>query len=362
MHGQELNEQERELLVRDGYVVIKNAVPYETIQRAKALIQADLPEHTRRLLAPPELATHADVLGLFNKSCVADLLRREMGPYPDVVSCQIAVTPGLDDLGGSPGTHVDGSWSGEIPSRGEDIDPARGRPVDAAKYFGSNDDVRGANDGQLWIDPERKISIGSYSALVGVALNDQLEPGSGQLGVLKGMHEQVEAHFRKQRDSGGVIGPEGLDWPRIMTTTNGRTFCNGLPHPIRREAKARAAAAGIVATQSWPWPELTPVCLAAGDAVVALHSCPHTPTPNLSTRPRMNVYFRIRRRRENNPHEGSRRVGHGVSDHPDRGYFGQFLEYPDNYDPWATSIEKLCDHWSEWDNLQSTVARIRGVN
>lgn len=163
--------------------------------------------------------------------------------------------------------------------------------------FGDHDDLRGSNDGLLWQDPERRISLGSYTALVGVALNDQVQPGNGQFAVLQGMHEEVEA-------------------PAI---------------------------------EGWPWRELTPVLLGAGDAVIALHSCSHTATPNFGPNPRMNVYFRIRRRREGNPHEGSRRVGHGVSDHPDRGYFGQFLEYPESYDPWTTSIDKLCNHWSEWD-------------
>ena len=62
--------------------------------------------------------------------------------------------------------------------------------------------------------------------------------------------------------------------------------------------------------------------------------------------------FRIRCWREGNPHEGTRRIGHGVSDHPDRGYYGQFLDYPPTYDPWKTSVDKLCDHRSEWDGMR----------
>ncbi|MDA0789922.1 MAG: hypothetical protein O2780_10745 [Proteobacteria bacterium] len=69
----------------------------------------------------------------------------------------------------------------------------------------------------------------------------------------------------------------------------------------------------------------------------------------------MNIYFRIRRLREGNPNEGSRRRAHGVSDHPDRGYFGQYLEYPEGYDHIGISIDKLCDHWSEWDGMQDLV-------
>ena len=229
-----------------------------------------------------------------------------------------------------------------------------GRPIDAARYFGENDDRRGTNDGQLWIDPDRRISIGSYTALVGVCLNNQMEPGNGQFGVLKGMHEDVEAVFRAQRDRGTVIGPEGYDWPRMKISHTGQPFMNGLPDSVRQKAKKRSEASAPI--ENWPWKELTPVLMNQGDAVIAMHSCPHTATPNLGPNARMNVYFRIRRRREGNPHEGSRRLGHGVSDHPDRGYFGQFLEYPSNYNPWETSIDKLCDHWQEWDGMQSLVS------
>ncbi len=342
-----LTPEQRQDLVRDGFVIVRGAVAPDRVVQARERILAGMPPTERRLLAPAELATHPEVVGLFRESRLASLLRGEMGPYPDVVSCQIAVTPGFDVLGGKPAAHVDGSWSGPIPARAQDIEPDRGRPRDAARWFGEDDDVRGTNDGLLWQDPDRRISLGSYTALVGVALNDQLEPGNGQFAVLGGMHEEVEAAFRVQRDSGGVIGPEGHGWPRIRIDEDGRPVLNGLPATVR--ARAWEAAGAASSTQSWPWPELTPVLLAAGDAVIALHSCPHTATPNHGPDPRMNVYFRIRRLREGNPHEGTRRVGHGVSDHPDRGYYGQFLEYPSSYDPWKTSVDKLCDHWSEWD-------------
>ena len=229
-----------------------------------------------------------------------------------------------------------------------------GRPLDPVPYFGENDERRGSNDGQLWQDPDRTISLGSYSALVGIALNDQSVPGRGQFAVLKGMHETVEAAFRFQRDTGGVIGPEGPGWPRIKATEKGQTYLNGLPESVRARMYERRKHSDPV--EGWEWPELTPVLLQEGDAVIALHSCPHTATPNRGPEPRMNIYFRIRRLREENPHEGSRRLGHGVSDHLDRGYYGQFLEYPSTYNPWMTSIEKLCNHWAEWQGMQDFVA------
>ena len=122
---------------------------------------------------------------------------------------------------------------------------------------------------------------------------------------MKGCHEAIEEAFKKQRESGGVIGPEGLDWPRIKESKSGKPFYNGLPDAVRQ--KAIEMASDKKPTKNWPWPELTPVLMGAGDAVIAMHSCPHTPTPNFGPNPRMNIYFRIRRLRENNPHEGSRR-------------------------------------------------------
>lgn len=357
MHAPFLSQGEKESLFADGYVIVRDAIPVELVEKAKTLIHEVLPEDERRLLVPAGLATHPDILALFNDGCVAELLRKEMGPFPDVVSCQVAVTPAHDQLGGAPGPHVDGGWSGELPRSADGIDPRTNRPIDAARYFGANDDRRGTNDGQLWIDPDRRISTGSYTALAGICLNDQMTPGNGQFAVMKGLHEAVEAVFRRQRDNGGVIGPEGVDWPRVKIAGDGRPYMNGLPDSIRRMAHERAA--DLAPAEHWPWPELTPVLLRAGDAVIALHSCPHTPTPNLGPNPRMNIYFRIRRWREGNPHEGTRRVAHGVSDHPDRGYYGQFLNYPDDYNPWQSSIDKLCDHWSEWDGMREIVAEHR---
>ena len=354
MPAETFTADQKQSLLRDGYVIVRGAVPPEQVARARDRIQAALPKDERRLLVPAGLATHEDTVGLLNDTCLADILRNEMGPYPPIVSAQVAVTPPHDDLGGAPAPHVDGSWSGKIPTDPDEIDLATTRPKDAARYFGPGDDVRGTNDGQLWLDPDRTISIGSYTALVGVALNDQTEPGNGQFGVLKGMHEAVEAVFRRQRDAGSVIGPEGLGWPRIKISASGRPYMNGLPDAVREAAHCAAEQAPPIA--GWPWRWVTPVLLDAGDAVIALHSCPHTPTPNLGPNPRMNVYFRVRRLREGSPHEGTRRVGHGVSDHPDRGYFGQFLDYPPDYDPWATSVAKLCDHWSEWDGMRELVA------
>jgi hypothetical protein len=218
----QLSNTQKQQLFHDGYLIIRDAVPFEVSQRARERITAALPEDERKLLVAADLATHPDVLSLFRDSTMAGILRDEMGPFPDVVSCQVAVTPAFDTLGGSPGAHVDGGWSGDIPASADDIDAQTGRPRDAAKYFGEHDERRGTNDGILWQDPDRTISNGSYTALVGVALNDQTVPGNGQLGVMRGLHEDVQAAFCRQREAGTVIGAEGLDWPRIKEDLVGR--------------------------------------------------------------------------------------------------------------------------------------------
>ena len=343
----------------DGFVVIKQAIPPHVVEAARSVITAALPKNERRLLMPTEITTHPSVIGLFYDSAIAPILEHLIGPFPPIISSQVAVTPSHDDLGGRPGIHVDGGWSGPIPKNAEDIDPLKHRPMDAVRYFGEHDEIRGSNDGLLWMDPDKRISCGSYTALVGACLSEQMEQGNGQFAVLKGLHEEVEQVFQRQRDAGSVIGAEGVDWPRIKVDRRGRPFCNGLPDSIR--ARASSLAKTNPKIDNWPWPELSPVLMEPGDVVIAMHSLPHTATPNFGPNPRMNVYFRVRRLREDNPHEGTRRIGHGVSDHPDRGYFGQFLDYPESYDPWETSIDKLCDHWSEWDGMQEVLAEARAL-
>jgi len=143
------------------------------------------------------------------------------------------------------------------------------------------------------------------------------------------------------------IGGGGPGWPRLVPAGDDDAMAGVMP-----EAMVNTYPDTRFEMEGWPWPALTPVLMDEGDAVLTLHSLPHTATPNLSLDPRMNIYFRIRRLRRDNPHEGNRSVGWGLSDHPDRALNGDFLEYPDEYDPYQSSIEKMCAHWSEWHGMQ----------
>ena len=116
----------------------------------------------------------------------------------------------------------------------------------------------------------------------------------------------------------------------------------------------------------WAWPHLTPLLLGQGDAFIALHSLPHIQTPNRSEHDRVNVYFRVRRARPENPLESATSASWHGSDHPDRprGYGNYEEEFLDtsaapDYDAFAYSIEKLCDHWSEWDGVRELAAEER---
>ena len=188
------------------------------------------------------------------------------------------------------------------------------------------------------------MALGSYTALVAVCLNDQLRPGKGQFSVRRGAHEAVQAFFRSQRAKGGPIGGGGPDWPRLQPIGEDDAFAGIMP-----PAMVASYPDTRFEDEHWPWPELTPVLMEEGDAVIALHALPHTATPNLSDDPRMNVFFRIRRYRPAIRTRAINGSAGGCRIIPDRALNGDFLEYAGDYDPFKASVDKMCDHWSDFD-------------
>ena len=146
----DLTPEQKQEFFRDGLIVIKNAVPREISQQARDLISSSLPKDERKLVVPAKLATHHDVLRLFKDSRLAEIMRNEMGQYPDVLSCQVAVTPPFDQLGGRPGTHIDGSWSGA------NYDPWKTSVYKLCNHWTEWDGIREvvANAGRSFEDPE----------------------------------------------------------------------------------------------------------------------------------------------------------------------------------------------------------------
>ena len=350
LHPTQLSHQEKQTLLHDGFVIVRNAVSPDLTQRAKALIQLD-----------PKQIVHGDraeINDLYNASVMREIMLEVMGPHTQPINAQVAVTmPNEADAvvrskvrkQFHPQAHVDGGWAGLCPQNQTEIRES-GQSLETWGSDGNPKSMGPAGGAPLWQDQERTLAIGSYTALVAVCLNDQLQPGKGQFSVRRGAHEAVEAFFRHQRAKGGPLGGGGPDWPRLQPMGEGQAFAGIMPPKMVAEYPDTTFE-----SEHWPWPELTPVLMNEGDAVIALHSLPHTATPNMSDDPRMNVFFRIRRFREDNPFEGDPRIGWGVSDHPDRALNGDFLDYPESYQPFKTSIDRLCDHWSEWDGMQSDV-------
>ena len=259
-------EQKRSLL-ENGFVVLRSVVPLDAVERARELITSRIGDPSgrsdkgtnevltstnvdydaareRRLLTgeankegrtakdaglgartaderpPPPVNTHDDVVGLFNDSPLTEILGEAMGPHSPVISCQIAFTPPTDDpraLEARQGAHVDGGYAGPIEQSVAEIE-ASGRSLHDFFHDGDPMALGPSGGAPLWQDPERRLSIGSYTALVGVCLNDQTVPGRGQLAVRRGAHEPVQRFFQMQREQGGPLGAEGPLWPRLQAS------------------------------------------------------------------------------------------------------------------------------------------------
>jgi len=351
-------EQKRQFH-RDGFIVLKDVVPGELTWAAKRRINVFAGREGNLFRYYGELASSPEFPSLLNESPLGAILRDAMGPF-DAPSRAMPMVlyprdpserlggygvrdKDIPNFGFAP--HLDGQWAGSLPRNQNEVDDWQSPRTG---HFGTGDArARGGNNTPFFQDPACRLSLGSFTAFVGVCLNDQSEFGRGNLAVLRGAHHAVQDFFRMQRDPGGVVGPEGAGWPRLKPVGDGHVAINHLPDAIRElfQEGAKHTPDGSM------WPRPTPILMEEGDAVITLHAIPHCGTRNeLGAEPRMNVYFRLRRERP-----GGARVA-GDSDHPDRGWNGEFLDYPEGYDPWQVAIDKLCDHWSEWDGMADVVA------
>ncbi len=88
-----------------------------------------------------------------------------------------------------------------------------------------------------------------------------------------------------------------------------------------------------------------------GDACITIFQMPHSGTRNeRGTESRKNMIYRIRnKKRQPNV------VVTGVSDHPDRGMMGEWLEFEDGNNPFEKSKHALTHMWEEWEGMQDIV-------
>ena len=250
------------------------------------------------------------VTGLLNSSPAADVVSHLLGPVPAATGAQVAllwpgggaaqadnanrftaagVAVGDDSIGqaGYPIKdvpfrhwfgHLDGLWNGGCL-------PPQSREEDAEGW-----DAEQATNGALRSPAEGCNLANSFTCLLGIALSDQTEEGSGNLGLLRGAHTHMAEFFQAQQQAGGPLGPDGPGWPREdPNAPNGRGLVF-IPPPVveKYEADGERTADGRL------WARPTMMKLKPGDAVLVLHSVPHCASLNdLGADPRIMIYFRL---------------------------------------------------------------------
>jgi len=357
-----LTLEQKKDLYRDGYIVLRNAVSKELVAAARARIRAAKKGEN---LGPSKAMTN-----LLNASSITPILTEAMGKFDPPIVCQIGVRKvgkpeeRFNNVGyrdkdmpyyGAE-THMDGSITISAPQEVQ-----QGTPEEIyARYFasgpkgdlGRSPEVMGHNMVPLFEDPEMTLGLGSFTAFVFVCLNDQSVEGCGQTALLRGAHHAVEKFFRMQRDTNNRLGPEGPDWPRIDYESPNHCGLVYLPEAVRNQFIDETSEC---TPDGKRWPRPTQVLMKEGDACITLYQIPHSGTRNEhGTESRKSIIFRIRAKKRQPD-----KLVNGVTDHPDRGQMGEWLEYEEGNDPWERSKYAMCNMWDEWDGMQEVVAAQR---
>ena len=362
-----LTDDDKRTLYRDGYIIVKNAVASGLIETALRRIKAAKKgEH---------LGTTDEMTNLVNASDITPILQEAMGHFDPPSNCQVAVNkarpPGeyFNNLGyrdkdmpyyGAE-SHMDGLCTIGVPQTvqegPEDEIYLRHIASGPKGDLGRHPEVIGHNTVPLFQDPEMTLGMGSFTAFVFVCLNDQTREGCGQTSLLKGAHHATERFLRWQRETDGRMGPEGPGWPRLNFEAPNRCGHVYLPEMVREQFLDDDC-------ESTPdgkrWPRPTQALMEPGDACITVFHMPHSGTRNEhGTESRKNMIFRIRNKKRQPGH-----VVSGVTDHPDRGTMGAWLEYEEGNNPWERSRDALCNQWDEWEGMRRIVAeeRARATN
>lgn len=357
-----LTPEQKRTLYRDGYVVLKNVVAPELVDAALERIRN--PEEGVYVGGTNELTD------LVNASSVTPILQDAMGRFDPPIVCQAGINrvrkPGdhFNNLGYrekdqpyyAAESHMDGLCTIGVPQEVQE-----GTPEEIYKRYiasgpkgdlGRSADVMGHNMVPLFEDPEMTLGMGSFTAFVFVCLSDQTREGCGQTTLLKGAHHATEKFFRWQRARNGCIGPEGPGWPRLNYDAPNRCGLVYLPEAVREQFIDDTSEC---TPDGKRWPRPTQVLMAPGDACVTVFHMPHSGTRNeRGTEPRVNIIFRIRNKKRQ-----PNKLVNGISDHPDRGQRGEWLEYEEGNNPWERSKDALCDMWDEWEGMAEVVAQMR---
>jgi hypothetical protein len=100
------------------------------------------------------------------------------------------------------------------------------------------------------------------------------------------------------------------------------------------------------------WTRPTQILMEPGDACITVYQIPHSGSRNEhGTESRKSIIFRIRNKKRQPD-----KLVNGVSDHPDRGQMGEWLDFEEGNDPWERSKQAMCNIWQEWEGMQEVVA------
>ena len=354
-----LTLEQKQNLYRDGYVIVKKAVSDELVESAL--------NRMRTAKKGEYVGSSEHLTNLVNASDVTPVLHDAMGYFDPPVTCQVGVLkrrdPGdhFNNLGyrdrdmpyyGAE-SHMDGLCTIGVPQN-----PVEGTKDEIYKMYissgpkgdiGRSPDVMGHNSVPLFEDPDMTLGMGSFTAFVFVCLNDQSREGCGQTALLKGAHHVTQEFFRQQYATNGHIGPEGPGWPRLNYDAPNGCGHTYLPQSVREkfiDDTSESTPDGV------KWPRPTQALMETGDACITLFNMPHSGTRNEhGTESRKNIIFRIRNKSRQPNH-----MVNGVSDHPDRGQRGEWLEYEEGNNPWERSKYAICNMWHEWEGMREVVA------
>lgn len=296
---------------RQGYLKLKRIIPEEMVLAARRIIFSRIGSLRASVGASlktgsvNELAESSRLMGsaggeetflnLFNKTPLKKIVEKAIGnKVLPVRSAQLATLfPGAsseqtNEYGyldkdtphhGWTG-HLDGLWNGgtAVPKVGSRLQGAKLKAWNAEQ----------STNGVFKENPDFNSNIMNFTALVGVALSDQSELGSGNLGVLRGGHHHMAQFFDEQMRQGGPLGPDGPGWERENRNAPNR---RGLVHYPRyvREKYAKNAARSEDG-EIWPQPDF--LRLKPGDAVIVHSLTPHSGSRVESSDPRLMIYFR----------------------------------------------------------------------
>ena len=359
-----LTLEQKRMLYHDGYIVLKNAVSEEQADAALTRIsEAKKGEH---------IGGEKVILDLINASSITPILNEVMGEFDPPIACQVGVIPvtkpgdRFTNLGYrdkdlpyyGAGTHMDGSITIAAPQAVQEGTPeeiyARHFATGPKGDLGRSPEVMGHNMVPMFEDPAMTLGLGSFTAFAFICLNDQTGEGRGQTAVLRGAHHAMEKFFRMQYETNGHLGPEGPEWPRLNYDCPNRCGMIYVPQSVQDQFIDETSES---TPDGKKWPRPTQVLMDKGDACITLYHIPHSGTRNEhGTEPRKNMIFRIR-----NKNRQPNVMVNGISDHPDRGQRGEWLEFEEGNDPWERSKYAMCNMWDEWQGMQEVVAEQRAL-